>query len=67
MTSQEHEKQDYREACKRCFLYVKKNCHEEIPIEIKDYLKGYRIIVLEEFADTFYEVPTLYVYPLKVF
>lgn len=31
-----------------------------------DYLKGYRRVVLEEFYNTLIELPTIYLYPIRV-
>ena len=49
MTAEEADKQDYRNVCKRCFEYTKKNYAEFILPELVDYYKGERIVILEEF------------------
>lgn len=64
MTMDEVESQDYRAACKRCFTYIKNNCKEEILPELVDYLKGYRIVVLEEFLLSLIKLPSVYIYPV---
>ena len=66
MNLEESEKLDYKAVCKRCFMYLKTNCKEEILPELVDYLKGYRVVILEEFTMSLIKLPSLYLYPIGV-
>jgi hypothetical protein len=55
--------EEYRDACKRCYIYLKKNKSEEDDEyeteELADYYKGEAMIILEEFTLALNEVPKI--------
>ena len=64
LNNDEYSNQDFRPACKRCFIYVKKNIEEEIPADMVDYFKGYRIVIIEEFLTSLNRLPEIYLVPI---
>lgn len=66
LTTEEEEKKNYRSACQRCFIYLKKNVKEEIPEDMIDYMKGARIVIIEEFLFTLSRLPELYHIPFTI-
>lgn len=60
MTEEETEAHDYKAACKRCFLYIKRNQNEEdqeVEEGIADYYKGEAFIIIEEFFLSLNDLP----------
>lgn len=67
MTEEEQSNHDYRNACKRCFIYLKKKESEEDEFyeeDLADYYKGEAMIIMEEFLLSLLNIPKLY---LKLF
>ena len=64
MIRDEQKNNDYREACRRCFVYLKRNVEEDVHPELIDYLKGERIIIIEEFALSVIRLPEVYIFPI---
>lgn len=60
LTDTEVNHQDYRSACKRCYLYLKTNVKEDIHPELIDYVKGAKIVILEEFLLSLTRLPEAY-------
>lgn len=60
MNNREVSNQDYRGVCQRCFLYLKNNVKEEIHPELIDYLKGSKVVILEEFLISLIRLPEVY-------
>lgn len=65
MNNDEQKNNDYRGACKRCFIYLKKNVEEEIPPDLVDYIKGEKVIIIEEFTLSIVRLPEAYIYPIQ--
>lgn len=61
MQGNEADSNDYREACKRCFLYFKRNFEEEIHPDMVDYVKGSWLIIIEELLRSLENLPKLYI------
>lgn len=60
LTQDEQDNHDYRQACKRCFIYLKNNETEEdkaVPEDLADYYKGEAHIILEEFTLSLIDFP----------
>jgi hypothetical protein len=68
LSHEEEANSDYRAACKRCYIYVKKNQGEELfETHIADYKKGEAFVILEEFTLSLYELPkTVVGIPIRV-
>lgn len=60
MTEEELRIQDYRGACKRCYIHLQTLIKEEeefLEEDIADYRKGEGMIILEEFFKTLLDIP----------